>query len=110
MVPKIAFRYGVRKSGWHARSPEYLPPEDTATKTGRSRSVPSAVARPAARMIEGVWRILGIKRAPPMTRFAIDMMSSTVTVKTERARRELGYAPVIAVEEGLARLAASSPK
>lgn len=70
------------------------------------RSVPSAVARPAARVIEGVWRLFGVKRAPPMTRFAIDMMSSTVTVKTDRARKDLGYAPVITASEGLARLAA----
>ncbi|MEP7127202.1 MAG: NAD-dependent epimerase/dehydratase family protein [Byssovorax sp.] len=72
------------------------------------RSVPSVVARPAARIIEGIWRTLGVKRAPPMTRFAIDMMSSTVTVQTARARRELGYAPVITVDEGLARLARAS--
>ncbi|MFT3770921.1 MAG: NAD-dependent epimerase/dehydratase family protein [Minicystis sp.] len=69
-----------------------------------SRSVPSAIARPLARSIEAAWRLLGIRRTPPMTRFAIDMMSSTVTVRTNRARAELGYAPVIHVEEGLARL------
>ena len=36
-----------------------------------------------------------------MTRFAIDMMSATVTVRTEKARADLGYAPVITVEEGM---------
>jgi nucleoside-diphosphate-sugar epimerase len=69
-----------------------------------SRSVPRLVARPAARVIEGLWRTFGVRRAPPMTRFAVDMMSSTITVNTQRARRELGYAPVISVEEGLRRL------
>jgi nucleoside-diphosphate-sugar epimerase len=68
--------------------------------------MPSAIARPAARAVEGAWRLLGITKAPPMSRFAIDMMSATVTVRTERARKELGYAPVISVEEGLRRLAA----
>ncbi len=42
-----------------------------------------------------------------MTRFAVHMMSCSVTVRTERARRELGWAPVIGVEEGLRRLSAA---
>jgi nucleoside-diphosphate-sugar epimerase len=71
------------------------------------RSVPSWLARPMARVIEGTWRMLGVRRAPPMTRFAIDMMSSTVTVKTERARSELGWAPAVTFEEGLAELRAA---
>jgi nucleoside-diphosphate-sugar epimerase len=70
-----------------------------------NRRVPSSVARPAARLIEGAWRLLGIAKAPPMTRFAIDMMSSTVTVSTAKARADLGYAPVISVEEGLRKMA-----
>jgi nucleoside-diphosphate-sugar epimerase len=72
-----------------------------------ARSVPAAVARPLARLVEGAWRLFGVKRAPPLTRFAIDMMSSTVTVRTDRARAELGYEPVIGVGEGLRRLAAA---
>ncbi len=71
-----------------------------------AREVPSLVARPLARAVEGAWRLFGVQRTPPMTRFAIDMMSSTVTVRTDRARAELGYAPVISLEEGLARMAA----
>jgi nucleoside-diphosphate-sugar epimerase len=73
-----------------------------------TRSIPSFVARPLARIVEGLWRLFRVKRTPPMTRFAIDMMSSTVTVRTERARKELGYAPVVSVEEGLAQMRAAS--
>jgi nucleoside-diphosphate-sugar epimerase len=69
-----------------------------------TRTVPSAVARPLARVVEGTWRLFGVKSAPPMTRFAIDMLSCNVTVDTRRAREELGYAPVISVEEGLRRM------
>lgn len=69
-----------------------------------SRSVPRPLARGFARLLEGAWRLLRLRRAPPMTRFAIDMLSSHVTVRTERARRELGYRPVVSVEEGLAAL------
>ncbi|WP_441287988.1 hypothetical protein ACSRUE_38960 [Sorangium sp. KYC3313] len=71
------------------------------------RSVPSAVVVPLAAAIEGAWRLLGVRRAPPMTRFAASMMSHSVTVKSDRARAELGHAPVIGVEEGLEQLSAA---
>ncbi|MBL9104076.1 MAG: NAD-dependent epimerase/dehydratase family protein [Myxococcales bacterium] len=69
-----------------------------------TRSVPRGVARALARIVEGTWRLFKIKRAPPMTRFAISMMSSTVTIDDRRARAELGYTPVISVEDGLAAM------
>ncbi len=68
------------------------------------RSVPGAVARPLARALEGAWRALGVRRAPPVTAFAMAMMSREVTVNTAKARRELGYAPVIDVAAGIAAL------
>ncbi|MFV8750959.1 NAD-dependent epimerase/dehydratase family protein [Nannocystaceae bacterium ST9] len=70
------------------------------------RSVPGWLINAAAALIEGGWRLFGVQRRPPMTRFAIAMMSCTVTLRDDRARRELGYAPVISVEQGLAELAA----
>ncbi|MCZ7686939.1 MAG: NAD-dependent epimerase/dehydratase family protein [Sandaracinaceae bacterium] len=69
------------------------------------RSVPGALARPLAAAIEGVYRLFGARRAPPMSRFAVSMMSRTITVKTDKAREELGYAPVVSFEEGLAAMA-----
>ena len=71
------------------------------------RSMPGALARPMASALEGAWRALGIKRAPPMTAFAIAMMSREVTVNTTKARRALGYAPVIDVVAGMAALGAT---
>ncbi len=68
------------------------------------RSMPGAIARPLARAIEGTWRALGIRKAPPMTAFAIAMMSRTVTVKTDKARADLGYAPAVSVADGLAAM------
>lgn len=72
------------------------------------RRVPGFVVRPAARAIEGVWRLLRLTRTPPMTRFAVDMMSATVTVRTDKARAELGWAPVISVQEGLRQMTADA--
>ena len=68
------------------------------------RSLPGGVARGIAEVVEGAWRLFRVKRTPPMTRFAISMMSSTVTVNTTKAKRELGYAPLISVAEGLAEM------
>jgi nucleoside-diphosphate-sugar epimerase len=70
-----------------------------------SRSVPSWLAKPTAALIEGTWRLLGVRRTPPMTHFAVSMMSSTITIRDDRARKELGYAPVVSVDQGLAELA-----
>lgn len=69
------------------------------------RSVPGALARPLAAAIEGAYRLFGVRRAPPFSRFAVSMMSRTITVKTDKARDELGYAPVVSFEEGLAAMA-----
>ncbi len=64
-------------------------------------SAPSALVRPVASTIEALWHLVGAKRPPPITAMAAAMMSATVTVKTDKARRELGYAPLISVEDGL---------
>ena len=71
-------------------------------------SLPGTLVRAAAAVVEGLWRLVGAKSPPPLTRFAVGMMAATVTVRTDRARAELGYAPVISVEEGLAALSAGT--
>lgn len=68
------------------------------------RDVPGWLARPAAIAMEAAWSAVG--RKPPTTAFAAAMMSRTVTVRTDKARAELGYAPVVSVEAGLRALAA----
>ncbi len=68
------------------------------------RSMPSALVRPLSALVEGAWRLVGAKRSPPMTRFAIAMMSSSITIDDRRARDELGYRPEISVEDGLAAM------
>ena len=65
------------------------------------RSVPGALARPLSVIVEGLWTLLRLQGAPPLTRFAVAMMSRPVTVRTDRAKAELGYAPVITVEDGI---------
>lgn len=69
-----------------------------------ARSIPGWVARPLSAAVEGTYRLFGLPGTPPMTRFAIAMMSRTVTVRTDRARAELGYAPPRTVADGLRAL------
>lgn len=68
------------------------------------RSTPGWIARPVASLVEGLWRLTGASKTPPMTSFAVAMMSRTVTVDTRRARDELGWAPVRTVDEGIAAM------
>lgn len=77
---------------------------ETQGVTLADRSLPGAVARPMASALECVWRVARAESPPPLTRFAAAMMSRTVTVDTTKARRDLGYAPVTTVSEGLAAL------
>jgi nucleoside-diphosphate-sugar epimerase len=53
---------------------------------------------------EAVWRLFGIRSDPPLTRFAASMMSHDCTISSDKAERDLGYAPIISREQGLAQL------
>ena len=57
-------------------------------------------------MLDALFRLMGRREPPPVTRFAAAMMSRTVTVRTDKARRELDYAPIRSFDEGVAALAA----
>jgi nucleoside-diphosphate-sugar epimerase len=72
-----------------------------------NRSIPRWLADALAFVMEGAWRLLRLKSEPPLTRFAAMIMSRTCTLVDAKARRELGYLPVIRVEDGLARLRAN---
>jgi hypothetical protein len=66
-----------------------------------ARSMPGALARALAAVLEPAWRSLNLQGPPPITRFAAAIMSRDCILVDRRARRELGYAPVISVNDGL---------
>ena len=72
--------------------------------TPPSRSMPSALARVLATAGEGSWRVLRLPGRPPLTRFAYWVSAQECTIKTDKARGELGYAPVKTIAEGLREL------
>jgi nucleoside-diphosphate-sugar epimerase len=80
--------------------------------TGRDASqaptVPLPVARLLARAAEAFWTLLHRPGEPPLTRTAVELIGSQVTVNDTKARRELNYKPVITREQGLSELTVSS--
>ena len=66
--------------------------------------VPTFAAAIVARGGEALWRALPLPGAPPLTRLAYWLTSQECTIDITKARTELGYRPVISVEEGLAGL------
>lgn len=65
------------------------------------------LSRPLARLIGGAMelthRILRLKGEPRLTRFLADELALSHYYDISRARRELGYAPQVSMEEGLRR-------
>jgi nucleoside-diphosphate-sugar epimerase len=68
------------------------------------KAVPSAVAEAGAAVSERAWRLLRRPGPPPLTRLAVWVSSKECTLDISRARRELGYEPVVTREQGLAAL------
>ncbi|MEP6895533.1 MAG: 3-beta hydroxysteroid dehydrogenase, partial [Chloroflexota bacterium] len=78
----------------------------TQSVTPPKSSIPSPLARMLGIGIETIWKILRLKSEPPLTHFASAMASSDCTIRIDKARAELGYAPIITIEQGLAELTA----
>ncbi len=70
------------------------------------RRIPQRRALLAARLIEAIWKLLPGYPEPPLTRYAVEVLSRTRTLSIDRAQRELGYVPRISMEDGLERFIA----
>jgi nucleoside-diphosphate-sugar epimerase len=79
---------------------------ETQGVTPSEGGLPFWLARATAWTAEAVWRLFRLKGEPPVTRSAVRLIGEEVTVDDGKARRELGYAPVITREAGLAELRA----
>ena len=69
-----------------------------------SRSIPAPLAGALAALAEGAWRRLPLPGSPPVSRFAVWVSSQECTIDIAKARRELGYEPVVSRSEGLGEL------
>ncbi len=70
------------------------------------RSVPAWTAAPMARVCEAIWKALPLKGTPPMTAFRSWLLTQECTIDISKARTDLGYAPIVTHEQGLAELSA----
>lgn len=68
------------------------------------RCVPRGIALALATVSEKLWTLLGLKSPPPATRMAVRLIGEPVTVRDDKARRELGYVGRVSREQGLATL------
>ncbi|MEE8107073.1 MAG: NAD-dependent epimerase/dehydratase family protein [Planctomycetota bacterium] len=74
-----------------------LPPE--------TRSVSAGVAYAAGAVLETLFRMVGAKNEPPMTRFVARQLSTAHWFDLAAARSDLGYDPAVSLDEGMERLA-----
>ena len=70
----------------------------------RAPSIPVPIARALASWSEAWWRLTNKSGEPPLTKTTVVLIGTQVTVKDDKARKELGYLPVISRERGLAEL------
>lgn len=69
-------------------------------------SVPYPAARAAAAALEAAWRLARAESEPPLTRFVLQQLTTAHWFDISAARRDLGYAPSVNIEEGMRRLGA----
>jgi len=72
-----------------------------------TRSVPPRLAYAAGWALEALYAVLWPHDEPPMTRFVARELATSHWFDLTAARRDLGYAPRVSVEEGLVQLAVS---
>lgn len=73
-----------------------------------TRSIPAPVAGVVAVAGETAWRLLPLPGRPPLTRFTYWISTQECTIRIDKAREQLSYAPVKTREAGLAELRAAA--
>jgi hypothetical protein len=68
--------------------------------------VPRAIAHAVAIATTAAWSFVGAKNPPPLVHSSFHLIGEEVTVNDAKARRDLGYSPVVAREEGLREMQA----
>ena len=71
------------------------------------RTISPRVAYGVGILMEIAYRVLPLRGEPRLTRFLVEELCTAHWFDIGAARRELGYAPVVSIEEGLRRLRAS---
>lgn len=80
---------------------DLLETQGIAAPTG---TIPRWAAHALAILGEFVWRTFRLRGRPPLTRTAFHLIGEEVTVRDDKARREIGYVGMITRDEGLREL------
>jgi nucleoside-diphosphate-sugar epimerase len=70
-----------------------------------TRTLPAGVVWGVGAALEASYKMLGIKREPPMTRFVAKELATAHWFNISAAKRDLGYRPGHTIREGLEKLA-----
>jgi nucleoside-diphosphate-sugar epimerase len=79
---------------------------ETQGVTPGERSVPRPVALLLATLMEGAFKLARRPTAPPLTRWIVCVMARDRSYDITAAKRDLGYAPSVSFEAGLAAMRA----
>lgn len=66
--------------------------------------VSARTAYMAGWVFEGIYKLFGIQKDPPITRFAAKEAATSHWFDISRAKKDLGYTPSVSTQEGLIRL------
>lgn len=69
-----------------------------------TKSISPTAAWAVASTLETTYRLFGIQSEPLITRFAVSELTHAQWFDITAAKNELGYAPIVSLEEGLVRL------
>jgi nucleoside-diphosphate-sugar epimerase len=75
-----------------------------------SKRVPSSVAYCVGAVLEKIYLLLGKKNEPIMTRFVARQLSTSHYFNINAIKNDLGYSPLISIDEGMLRLKKSLEK
>ncbi len=75
-----------------------------------TRSVPPCIAYSVGAVLECIYAALAVKSEPVMSRFVARQLATAHWYDITAARRDLGYEPIVSMDEGMRRLAESFGK
>ncbi len=70
-----------------------------------TKRVPASIAYGVGATLETVYRLLGKQQEPIMTRFVAKQLSTSHYFDISAAKRDLGYQPLVSIDEGMTQLA-----
>jgi nucleoside-diphosphate-sugar epimerase len=68
------------------------------------REIAPVVAKAAGTVLESAWKLLRLASEPPVTRWSAEQLSTAHWYDIGAAKRDLGYAPLVSIADGLERL------